>query len=486
MDSHDWKSDYRLWLPLALLAWALAWLVRDPFIADWDGFDYAACIVQGVPSPLGLGRALFLAYNRALWLVAHHGFGLRPEDAYLVIKYGVMAQTGPAVVGLYALYRELTAERNAALLSALMVALSPLYVVYSGRGMSEIPGILLWSWSLWWMLRSLRQQRAGQYLMAAALFGLSANVREFAIFYLPVVALAGWLYGQRWKVSLAAMALASLAAVAGPVFWLLSWPEYYLPAVRTWYALSAHERLEHPVTIRNLWLLAGYAFICSPAATLLAPVAFYNSARKLLSERHGRVLLCISLFGLLSVIVLIANHDLAVNPRYLLTGLVGIAPLCGWWLAGWLSATRWRRAVLSSLSALTLLSLIGMAIFLERVQWPRTRAARDYAVKISVLPEQAVFIVGRRTPLVNFHQRIGARPDWQTVPYGSGWPDDKLGEVIDSHLKAGRPVYVDFDAALWSEGMRDHSREAAGLQMIRQSYRLEAVKDSLCLIVGRK
>src|SRR5581483_2418387 len=29
MDSRDWKGDYRIWLPLALLAWALALVVRS-------------------------------------------------------------------------------------------------------------------------------------------------------------------------------------------------------------------------------------------------------------------------------------------------------------------------------------------------------------------------------------------------------------------------------------------------------------------------
>jgi hypothetical protein len=90
-----------------------------------------------------------------------------------------------------------------------------------------------------------------------------------------------------------------------------------------------------------------------------------------------------------------------------------------------------------------------------------------------------VFIVGARTPLVNLYQRVHARPDWKTVSSGAPWPDDRLAQVIDSYLGEGRPVYVDFDPQLWVLGMREHSREAAGLEMIRQNYRLDAVRDSL-------
>jgi hypothetical protein len=58
--------------------------------------------------------------------------------------------------------------------------------------------------------------------------------------------------------------------------------------------------------------------------------------------------------------------------------------------------------------------------------------------------------------------------------------------VIDAHLKEGRPVFVDFDEKIWTEGMRTHSREAAGLEMIRRTYKMETVRDSLCRLIERK
>lgn len=480
-DARDWRSDYQTWLPLMLGSWVLAYAFQDYFISDWDGFDYAAYAVRNVPTALGLGRALFLAYNHVLWEAAHRWFGVPPEQAYLVLRYGVIAQSGPAVVGLYALYKELTANWLAALCGALMVALSPLYVVYSGRGMSEIPAFLMFGWSAWWLVRSLRLGRLGSYLAAAALLGLSANIREFAVFYLPLVPLAGRLYGVHWRRCVTAFAVAGLAAVTGPIFWALYEPQYYIPSVINWYRLSAKEREVHPVTVRNLWFLAAYAYACSPAATLLVPFTI----RRLWADRAMRVLLLFGGFGLLADLVLLANHDLAVNPRYLLTGLIGLAGTGGWCLAEWVRQHgRWGLAALAALSFLTVVSLVGMAQYL-RGQEPGVRAAREYLTKIEALPANAVFIVGGRTPLVNFYQSIGARPDWKTVSPGAGWPDERLGEVIDRYRAEGRPVYVDFDAQLWPVGMREHSREAAGLEMIGKSYTLELVRDSLYQVTGK-
>ena len=105
-----------------LISWWLAWKYQDAFISDWDGFDYTAYTVLGWPSSLGMGRALFLGYNHLLWKFAHYCFGTPPEEAYLPLRYGVILQSGPAIVGIYALCKELTAKRLAAFFGALLVA----------------------------------------------------------------------------------------------------------------------------------------------------------------------------------------------------------------------------------------------------------------------------------------------------------------------------------------------------------------------------
>ena len=480
-DSYGWIKDFYLWLPLACVSWWLAWKYQDQFITDWDGFDYTAYVVQHHPSALGLGRALFLAYNSALWELAARWLGTPPEQAYLVIRYGAIAQSGPAIVGIYALCKELTASRLAAFFGALIVAASPYYIIYSGRGMSEIPAFLMLGWSLWWMLRSLRRGHTGRFLIAACLVGLSANIREFAVFYLPLIPLAARIYGLSWRIGFSAFALAVVSALAGMIFWL-NYDYFYWFKVANWYRLSAAERKVHPVTAGNLRFLADFAFNCSCAVAIIAPLAL----TWLWSKRRLRVLFVFGLLGLIADLALLANHDLPVNPRYLLTGLIGLSAACGWCLAELIRCHGLRAApLLIGLAVLTKVTYNHTAKQLYDQQWS-ARAAREYITKIEHLPWNSAFIVGSRAPLIHYLAGVEARPFWKAIAPGAPWPDDKLDEAIRDFFYAGRIVYVDFDPELWQTGERERNREAAGLEMIKREYRLEHIRDSFYRIVERK
>lgn len=387
--------------------------------------------------------------------------------------------SGPAVAGLFALTRELTGSRLAAFLGGLILALSPYYILYSGRSMSEIPGFLVLNWSLWWMVRSLGRRRPAAFLLAATLIGLSANIREFAVFYLPFIPIVAHLYGYRWRVGITGGVLAGLAALCGIGFWILQRGELYWNTVMTWYRLSAHERQLNPVTLQNFSFFGDYSYTCSVAIVFLAPV----SLTLLWHHRERRPLLWLGTWGLLADIALIANHDLSLNPRYLLTGMVGLAPVCGWGLAQLFQRDWWRGAVLATgLGVLMVINYIQLA---EEIHWQQrnARSAQSYLQKVAVFPWNAAFIVGARSPLINFYAGVEARPWWKTISPGSGWPDDQLDETIKDLFMAGRPVFVDFDPEIWQSGAREQSREAAGLQMIRECYQLEPVRDQIFRII---
>ena len=436
--------------------------------------------MQHQPSTLGLGRAFFLGYNSVLWEMAHRWLGLPPEKAYLALRYGVIAQAGVGVIGVYALCKELTTSRLASFFGALIVSLSPYYIIYSGRAMSEIPGLLALSWSLWWMTQSLRTGKTGQFLTAAALLGLSANIREFAVFYLPFIPIAARIYRGRWKTGCLAFALAAACALAGMIFWKL-YDDLYWVGVVNWYRLSAAERRVHPVTSANLGFFADYAFNCSAIISVITPLALIW----LWSRPRLRALAALGLVGLAADLTLLANHDLAVNPRYLMTGLVGLAAACGWCLAELIERRRlWATPALLSLIVLTKGSYNHMAKELYDQQWG-ARAARDYVAKVTDLSWNSAFIVGSRTPLIHFLAGVKARPFWLVITPGAGWPDDKLGEAIQDFFYAGRKVYVDFDPELWQRGARETSRESEGLEMIKREYRLEHIRDSFYRILGR-
>jgi hypothetical protein len=481
--THYWLKDVYLWLPLALASWWLAYYFRDPFISDWDGFDYTYYTVEGLPSALGLSRALFLGYNHWLWKIAEGWWNWPPEQAYLLLRYGAIVQAGLATTGFYALYKELSASRLTAFLGALLMAASPYYIIYSGRAMSEIPAFLWLSWSLWWLVHSARLQQPNQFLLAALLVGVSANLREFAIFYFPLIVFVGRWHRLAWWRCAVALGLAGLAAVTGMIFWALYDTDNYIRAVVNWYKLSTHERAVHPVTLKNFWFLAKFAFDCSAITALTGVLGFATLWTR---RRLQGTLWALGACGLGANLLLLLNHDLPVNPRYLLTGLLGLAAISGWWLAQTLKVQRWRAVpLLLGLLVLTKGSYNGMAKELYDQNWS-ARAAQSYIAKIADLPWNSAFIVGARTPLVHFLSGVGARPYWRVIPPGAGWPDDKLDEHINGLLLAGRLVYVDFDPELWQLGARTISREHEGLEMIRRDYELEPVRAQLYRVVQRK
>ncbi|MFN0086312.1 MAG: hypothetical protein ACKVX9_13070, partial [Blastocatellia bacterium] len=189
--------------------------------------------------------------------------------------------------------------------------------------------------------------------------------------------------------------------------------------------------------------------------------------------------------GLLADLMLIVNHDLAVNPRYLLTGLIGLAPLCGWCLGRLIRGLRLRALpLLLGLLVLTQGSYNSAAREFYQQQWA-SRAARDYFAGIRDLPWNAGFIVGARSPLVHFYAGIGARPYWKTVSSGANWPEGGIHDAIRALLYAGRIVYVDFDPEIWQSGARETNRETDDLEVIRREYRLQPVRGDLYRILHR-
>lgn len=490
MRSEIWelRKDFFLWFPLACLSWALAWKFQDEFISDWDGFDYTTYTVQHLPSALGLGRALFLGYNSLLWEIAHRYFHLQPEQAYLVIRYGVMAQTGFAIIGVYALCKELTEERLAAVLGTMLVVASPYFIFYSGRAMSEIPGFLWLSWSLWWMFHSLRRGRKLQFLFAASLIGLSANIREFSVFYLPLIPLAARLFGRRWSLGFAGLGLAVLCALLGMIFWSWYDPDNYLRAVFNWYNLSANERRTHPVTFENLRFFLEYAANCSIIVVVLTPLALASLWSQLRTcavtvEKRFSTLLLFGLTGLFADAALIANHDLSVNPRYLLIGLFGLAPICGWALGYIIQRRKYAAApLLLGLLSLTKATYNHTAREQYNQQWA-ARAAKSYIRKVEKAPWNAGFIVGARSPLIHYLAGVGARPYWRAISAGADWPGNKLDAEIQEFFYAGRIVYVDFDKDLWNPGARRDNQALMDLERLKEMYQLKLIEGSLYQIL---
>src|SRR5438552_5081612 len=186
MENDKWKiarlllkrqmSAWRWWLPPAAISLILILLFIDPFIGDWDALEYTVSALRGVPSSMALGRSLFIFYNHGLYVIAHPIFDLPPQRAYLLFKYAVVAQGVLAVIACWKLTRDLTDSLYAATIAALLVTFSPVFVMYSGQVMTDIPALLLLAVALIIHLRGLRQWRVWLVIFGAVLPGDAVNL----------------------------------------------------------------------------------------------------------------------------------------------------------------------------------------------------------------------------------------------------------------------------------------------------------------------
>ena len=449
------RSNFRWWLAPALLSLALALLFADPFIGDWDGLDYTVLALRGQPSSMALGRTLFIFTNHAAYSLAHSLFGLRPENAYLLFKYMVVAQSPLAIIACWRLARDLTRSVETATIAALLISISPAFVIYSGQVMTDVPSVLLLTLALILHLRGLRSRRTWPVLLGAALLGAGANVRETMVFYAPWLIIApllcGWKVRVRREVFIIALSVLLFLAFAFGIFAYL----YFMDAGAfraSWYGWRESMRSEsarHPVTIRNAIPFIAYFFVVAPVVVAALPFAVFKEWR----ERGFSLLLALAAMGLWANLLLFFNYSTTVNWRYFLTGLPALVPL----VAAYLMRVQTRRmgdARRAFKSLLLLLALVTITLSLlmrptNREYIARRALTKDYGARLKLLPRDAVVMAGAQTVAVTYWRGIGLG-EWEAIGTGGGWPGAQLTSVIENYLKGGRRVFIDTDPRWWS------------------------------------
>ncbi len=424
----------------------------DPFIGDWDGMDYTMLSLAGYPSSMALGRNLFIFENYALYQIAHALFNVQPEHAYLVFKYAVVAQAPLAVIACWVLARDFTRSIHAATLAALFLAFSPVFVLYGGQVMTDVPSVLLLCVALIVHYRGLRKERVWLVLLGAALLGLGVNLRETLGFYSPWLVLAplvyGWKFRRREILIVALSCLIFLLCASGWfAFWFLT-DTHYRWIWFGWRESMLQENARHPVTLHNLWPYLVYFFVTAPLILVSLPFALWNEYR----ERKLSPLLLLAELGLLADLLLYLNYSTAVNWRYFLTGLPAIAPLSASFLLRVL-ARRFRSARLAFVTCvaavLMLAVMFGILIQPASQRFIERRAmSKEYRHQLANLPRDAVMISGSQTIAVTYWKAIGAG-NWETIGTGGGWPGDHLVPLIENYLKENRRVFLDADPRWW-------------------------------------
>ncbi len=447
-----WKA-WRWWLVPALIALGLVLWFVDPFIGDWDGLDYTMLSVAGYPSSMALGRNLFIFQNYFLYRAANSLFNVQADKAYLIFKYAVVAQAPLAVIACWALARQVGATLYAATLAALFIVFSPVFVLYGGQVMTDVPSVFLLALALIIHLKGLQEERIWMVLVGAALLGLGMNLRESIGFYLPWLVAAPFVCG--WKLTRRHIVVIGLSLLLFSVFafgWFAFWfftDDHYQ---RSWFGWRESMRLEterHPVTLRNLWPYLGYFFVSAPLVLVSLPFAIWSEWRK----RRLSPMFVLAATGLFANLILFFNYSTAINWRYFLTGLPAIAPLCACFLLG-LLMPRVRNVRIAFASCIV--AVVALAIVFSLLIRPaskqfieRRSMSKEYRQQLAHLPTDAVMISGSQTIAVTYWKAMGAGA-WKTIGTGGGWPgDENLVPAIEKHLQEGRRVFIDTDPRWW-------------------------------------
>ena len=443
---------WRWWLPPTVLSLILGLIFVDPFIGDWDAFEYTLSALRGAPSSMALGRSLFIFYNHALYLIAHELFALPPHRAYVLFKYIVVAQGALAIIACWVLAHDLTHSRHAATIAALLVAFSPVFILYSGQVMTDVPALLLTTVALIIHLRGLRQRKIVLMIIGAALLGAGVNLRETVSFYAPWLILApfvcGWPVTRRTLMLIAASSLIFLICAGSAFgFWFLADPNYRA----AWYGWRESMRAEsahHPVSLSIVWPWLAFFLATAPLVPITLPFAIVSEWRK----HRLSIILLITAVGLFANLLLLGNYSTAVIWRYFLTGLPALVPLSSNYLIEWFTrklGTK-RRAFVASVV------LIGsIAIAFGIYSWPLRNeivtvraASKEYDKDLKLLPRDAVMISGAQSVAVKYWHGVG-EGDWDVIAPGAGWPGPQLPSVIEGYLKQERRVFIDADPRWW-------------------------------------
>src|SRR6266496_2905518 len=256
------------WLAPALLSLALILYFVDPFIGDWDGLDYTMLSLTGYPSSMALGRNLFIFGNHSLFVVAHALFKVQPENAYLIFKYAVVVQAPFAVIACWVMAWNLTKSVYTATITALLVVFSPVFVIYGGQVMTDVPSVLLLVTALIIHLQGVQRRSIWLIVAGAGLLGLGVNLRETIGFYAPWLVVApfvcGWKFRRRQILIVALSCLIFLlCAIGWFAFWFIT-DAHYRWIWFGWRESLRQEATRHPVSLHNLWPYLAYFFVTAP------------------------------------------------------------------------------------------------------------------------------------------------------------------------------------------------------------------------------
>jgi hypothetical protein len=446
----------RHFLILPAIAFYLYLAGSAPFLGQWDSFDYLKQIVTHQLSDLGIGRPFFLGYNILLWESSRKIFHLD------LLQVEIVAMAGTIFLGTLGvfLFRRLALRilsSPAGQMAALALAVSPVYAVYSGFIMTEVPTlvVLVASALLLWTPGdkhpSLRDVASG------ILFGLAIGMREQA---LTLSAAFLWILfsrrhsnPDRIRSTLWFGLAAAIVALAPAAALYLCDPAGFLERTKTWLRAIPMGSVQFRTNVEASLLFA--IVVCPGAWLALAGAGIYRLARTKASNPEAQasqtgpipnplwgIICCL----IVPVAVLWRDADVQMHPRYLLVVLPASAILCASLYRRWIPS---RRGV--TVWAVVQVLVFGAALVafspFRQTQTKKMEFAR--LVRESI-PGASLIIAGNYSPIFDYYRGIGIRPEWRILWSGWDWDRRSVQAKIDDAWVNRIPVYLSTDPPGWS------------------------------------
>ena len=427
-----------------------------PFLGQWDSFDYLKQIVSHQLSALGIGRPVFLGYNILLWESLRKIFHLDPLHLEFVAMAGTILL---GVLGVL-LFRRLAGRvlsGPVASMAALALAVSPVYAIYSGFIMTEVPMLaaLLAAALLLW--KPGDQPAPWRDIAGGIFFGLAVGIREQALTlgaaYLWILfARGGSGLGRLRSTMRFGLAAAAVILVPAVAIYLYD-PAGFVGRMKTW----LHAIPMGSVQFRNnMEASLLFTFVICPGAWLAVAGAairrvFMRKRPDSIEQDASVPAIPHPIWGVLCCLVmpiaiLWRDADVQMHPRYALIVLPASVILCASLYRRWLPR-KWGLAAWAVVQVL----IFGLALAaFSPYRQTQTGKMKFANLMRESIPGSALMIAGNYSPILDYYRGIGVRPKWQIVWSGWDWNANAIAARVAGSWNNHMPVYWSTDPPGWS------------------------------------
>ncbi len=434
------------------------WLCAG-FLTDWDSYLYTYAGITFTPVTLASGRWLFAVLLGGIWNVINVFVHIPVMEAWRVFSLTTIIFSMANVVMFYVLACRL-ANRDVAIVSTSIFVSSPLIAISASAVMTETYALCAFLVCLLILTSNSFKEQISQLkkgsgfdkglivrlLLAGIAFGFVCSIREPMIFM--IIFPLGIIWAQTKNVKSVLIFLCVIIFVlavnqAGAYFVCDNRSAIYAQ----WLEGMRFERLTMSSSlfglfVRNILFFVCWLVIFSPIIvfTLSGQIRFFF---KEIGKRNGAYYwltpagIAIAVYTLAEIV----NHSLIFNPRFVIFPAVILALLAG------ITILHKKPAPLKAeyIAGFVILFHAGL-IYLskpifDKYYFDKAKAAKQIYSQLDCAAEQAVFIPGKFTPLIEFYKKLRHR-NWKIVYSGWAFSKENLERALLYAQENRLPIYL--------------------------------------------